>query len=139
MSKDGNKKIAVGAAVGAAVGVVAGFVTGILTAPKSGKETRKDIKETANKVTRESEKKLKELYSDLNDAIDKGKAVAKREGAKVKTELLKALHNAEKAQQKVKEVITAIRDGEAGNPELDKAVKEASAAKEHLLKFFQKS
>lgn len=134
MSKDGNKKLA----IGAAVGVVAGFVTGLLTAPKSGKETRKDIKDTANKVTREAEKKLKELYSDLSDVIDKGKALAKKEGAKVKTELLSALQKAEKSKQRVKEVITAIRDGEAGNPELDKAVKEATAAKEHLMKYLQK-
>lgn len=131
MSKDGKKKLA----IGAAVGVVTGFVAGILTAPKSGKETRKDIKDTANKVTREAEKKLKELYVDLTDVINKAKVVAKKEGAKVKKELLTALHVAEKTQQKVKEVLTAIRNGEADSPDLDKAVKEANAAKDHLLKF----
>lgn len=131
MSKDGNKKLA----IGAAVGVVTGFVAGILTAPKSGKETRKDIKNTANKVTREAEKKLKDLYSELSDVIGKAKVVAKKEGAKVKKELLVALQAAEKTQQKVKEVLTAIRNGEADSPELDKAVKEANAAKNHLLKF----
>jgi gas vesicle protein len=134
MSKDGNKKLA----IGAAVGVVTGFLAGILTAPKSGKETRRDIKNTANKVTRETEKKLKKLYTDLGQTINEAKALTKREGAKVKEELLKALHAAEKTQQKVKEVITAIRDGEADRPELDKAVKEATAAKEHLKKFLSK-
>lgn len=38
--------IALGAVIGAAVGVVAG----VLTAPKSGKETREDIKRTAGDV-----------------------------------------------------------------------------------------
>lgn len=131
MSKDGNKKLA----IGAAVGVVGGFLAGILTAPKSGKETRKDIKDTANKVTREAEKKLKGLYTELTDTIDAAKGVAKKEGAKVKQELLTALQSAEKTQQKVKEVITAIRNGEADHPELNKAVKDANTAKEHLKKF----
>ena len=37
-------------ALGALFGAVAGFVTGILVAPKSGKETRQDIKEAAGKA-----------------------------------------------------------------------------------------
>ena len=37
-------------AVGAAFGAVVGFVAGILTAPKSGKETREDIKVASTKA-----------------------------------------------------------------------------------------
>ena len=37
-------------ALGALFGAAAGFVAGILTAPKSGKETREDIKRTASDV-----------------------------------------------------------------------------------------
>lgn len=37
-------------ALGAAFGAIAGFVTGILVAPKSGKETRQDIKDVAVKT-----------------------------------------------------------------------------------------
>ena len=39
-----------GLAIGAAIGAVAGVVTGILFAPKSGKETREDIKVAARKA-----------------------------------------------------------------------------------------
>lgn len=39
-----GKKLAIGAVIGAAVGVAAG----ILTAPKSGRETRDDIRKKAN-------------------------------------------------------------------------------------------
>ena len=48
MSKknSGAGKFAIGAAIGAAVGVVAG----ILTAPKSGKETRADVKKKAGEA-----------------------------------------------------------------------------------------
>ena len=47
MNKHGKKGIAIGAVIGA----VAGVVAGILFAPKSGKETRKDIKDVASKTS----------------------------------------------------------------------------------------
>lgn len=135
MSKHSSRKLA----IGAAVGITAGFIAGILTAPKSGKETRKDIKAATNKFTRESEKKLKALHADLSDLLAKGKVQAKKQGANVKSELLKAMHKAEKAQKRVKEVITAIRNGEADHPELDKAVKDAAEAKKHLLQYLRQT
>lgn len=52
--------------LGAAIGIVAGVVAGVLTAPRSGKETRDDIKKKAtqlkskaSKATKASKKKLK--------------------------------------------------------------------------------
>lgn len=133
MSKDGNKKLAIGALVGAAAGLVAGF----LTAPKSGKETRQDIKDTAGKVFAEAEKKLKSLYSELSDLIDKGTAEAKKHSGKAQVEINKALDAAKDAQQKAKEVISAIRSGETDNPELQKAIKEVTNAKDHLKKYIK--
>lgn len=50
-------KIALGAVVGMAAGLVAGF----LTAPKSGKETRADLKAKANELKVEADKKAKEV------------------------------------------------------------------------------
>jgi gas vesicle protein len=50
-------KFALGALFGAAVGVVAG----ILTAPKSGKETRADIKAKAGEIKGQAEKKVDEV------------------------------------------------------------------------------
>ena len=43
-------------ALGALVSAAAGFVTGILTAPKSGKETRADLKQKAEEVKSEVKK-----------------------------------------------------------------------------------
>lgn len=55
------KKLAIGALIGAAAGLVAG----VLTAPKSGRETRDDIKKKAeelkNKADSASDKTRKEL------------------------------------------------------------------------------
>ena len=39
--------------LGALFGAVAGVVAGVLTAPKSGKETRADLKKKANKLKKE--------------------------------------------------------------------------------------
>ncbi len=50
-----TKKLAIGTLIAGA----AGFLAGILTAPKSGKETRADIKEVAVATTKEAEAKLK--------------------------------------------------------------------------------
>lgn len=49
--------LALGAVIGAAVGVVAG----VLTAPKSGKETRADIKQKAGDVKHQATKTRDEL------------------------------------------------------------------------------
>lgn len=125
-------------ALGAAIGVVAGFVTGILTAPKSGKETRQDIKKTANNVKREAEKKLKELSVELSDLISKGQKIAKEQGGKAKAGLDVALARAQEAQQKVKVVISALKSGETDEPELKKAIAEAKAARDELVKYFKK-
>lgn len=135
MTKSDNtgKKLA----LGAVIGVVAGFVTGILTAPKSGKETRQDIKKTANNVKREAEKKLKELSSELSDLISKGQKLVQKQGGKAKAGLDVALSRAQEAQQKVKVVISALKNGETDEPELKKAISEAKNARDELIKYFK--
>jgi Gas vesicle protein len=56
-------------AFGAVIGVVAGVVAGVLTAPKSGKETRADIKTKAQE--------LKDKAAESSDAaLDKAARVA---------------------------------------------------------------
>ncbi|MCA9343866.1 YtxH domain-containing protein [Candidatus Saccharibacteria bacterium] len=135
MSSNNGSKFA----VGAMLGVVVGLVAGILTAPKSGKETRKDLKDTATKVFAEAEKRLKVLYSELDVLITKGKSKASDLSGRSKEELDKALDVAQKAQVKAKEVISAVRGGETTNPELEKAIKEVTSAKNQLKKYLQSS
>lgn len=60
--------------LGAAIGAVAGVITGFLTAPKSGKETRADIKQKAGEVKEtvaKSADDLKEKAVSLKDRIAK--------------------------------------------------------------------
>jgi gas vesicle protein len=62
-----NKDLATGLAVGLGVGLIVGGVLGVLFAPKSGVETRKDIKNTVDKgVT-----KLKGIPADIRAKLNK--------------------------------------------------------------------
>ncbi len=68
-----------GVAIGAIVGAVAGLVAGVLTAPKSGKETRADIKAKADELKSHAEakkdevvKKAEELKSRAEDKLRDG-------------------------------------------------------------------
>lgn len=82
-------KVAV--AVGATFGAVVGFVTGVLVAPKSGKETRQDIKNVAVsakdktvEVASDAAEKGKEIAQDMVEKADELKARTEQavEGAK---------------------------------------------------------
>ncbi|EGT3617393.1 YtxH domain-containing protein [Clostridium perfringens] len=67
-----NKKAKV-AVTGAAIGTLAGVVGGLLFAPKSGKETRSDIKEGSMKAAQKLNDKTTELKENLNTQVVKGK------------------------------------------------------------------
>lgn len=54
-------------------GVIAGAVAGILLAPKSGEETRRDIRRYARKTEEEVIEKAKEARAALDEMIERGK------------------------------------------------------------------
>lgn len=65
------------------LGAVAGAIGGLLLAPQSGKKTREDIAEMANKIAKqvktgveETEERAKEVFGEVNKAaVDKYKAI----------------------------------------------------------------
>ena len=133
MSKDGKKW-----ALGALFLGVAGYIAGILTAPKSGKETREDIKTNANRVISKAEKELKKLHAELTVVIEDTKNVLTDKSGKAREEADKAITMAKEKQAKVRELLSALRDGGASDePELSKAMKEAAEAIKHLKKFLK--
>jgi gas vesicle protein len=79
-----KSNIALVAAIGAAAGAVAGFVTGILTAPKSGKETRADIKDNTVKAKKHVVKTAGQVRSKAEDiagdVVDTAKDLQRRAG-----------------------------------------------------------
>ena len=125
-------------AVGALLLGVAGYVAGILTAPKSGKETRKDIKDTANKKVAELEKKLKSAHSELNELMGKATERAKTAKGKAKTEADSLLERAKNAKDKARLALSSTHEEGAGDEDLQKAIDEAEKAVEHLKKFLKK-
>lgn len=128
-----TKKFAIGALVAAA----AGYVAGILTAPKSGKETREDIKEAAGKAYSAAEKQLKELNTQLGDLIEQGRAKAVELKGKAQENLDKAIAAAKVAKEKARELLSAVHEGEADNKDLDAAVKQAKEAAAHLKTYLK--
>ncbi|MDB5164075.1 MAG: hypothetical protein JWS12_693 [Candidatus Saccharibacteria bacterium] len=133
MAKYG-KKLAAGALVAGAVG----YVAGILTAPKSGKETRQDIQKAAAQAKTEAEKQLKKLHSELTDLIDQSKTKANEASSKAKAGYSRAVGAATEAQQKARELLSALHDGGADNKDLQKAIKEGSKALNHLKSYLTK-
>lgn len=63
-------------ALGAVIGAVAGVIAGVLTAPKSGKETRADIKHKAVELKDDAAKRADEAKSKSAQVVNevKGKA-----------------------------------------------------------------
>jgi len=136
MSKDSDKgkKIAIGAAVGAA----AGFVAGILLAPKSGKETRADLKNGATKAAKAAHKQLNAAHAELSRLVEKAEAQAAKMGSAAKQGATEALSNAKKARDHAAAVIAAVKSGNSNDEDLDMAVKNAQHALDSLKKYFSK-
>lgn len=131
-SRNNGKKFALGALF---AGVV-GFIVGILTAPKSGKETREDLKDSTRIAITQAEKDLKAIHTDLQNLLTSASVAIKTTTKQAKKDLQKAIRRAKKSQAKVKTVLSSIHDGQSDDPELKAALDEAKAARTHLKKFF---
>lgn len=102
-----------GAAIGAGVGILAGAIAGILFAPKSGKETREDIKKYLHEMKDEIAKKLekvgvvsREKYTEISSQVVAGYVEAKKipaaEAAEIKKDLIEGYDQVKKAMAKAK-------------------------------------
>src|SRR3989344_2209599 len=128
-----GRKIAVGALLAGAFG----YLTGILTAPKSGKETRDDIAEKASELKDEGVEQLQDLRDELEDLIAAAKEKSVALSAKAREEFNEAVVAAKDAKNKAGTVLKAIKAGEAEDPDLNKAIKQANQAKKNLSKYFK--
>ena len=134
MAKNTLKKFAIGAALAA----LAGYLAGILTAPKSGKETRSDIKEATAKGMAETEKQLKNLHTELNNMIDEAKLRGANLSVKARKDLDVLVDKAKVSKEKARELLSALHDGDAEDKDLQKAIKEATGAVEHIRTYLTK-
>ncbi len=132
--RENLKRIAIGGTIAAA----AGYVAGILTAPKSGKQTRGDIKDVADRGMAEAEKDLKRLHTELDKVIKEGKTRGDKLSTKAKSELSELLDTAKDTKEKARQVLSAVHEGDAEDKDLKKAVKDASDSIAHLKKYLKK-
>ena len=126
-----GRKLAIGTALAGAVG----YVTGILTAPKSGKETREDIADKAEDLKEGAEEQLQTAHDELNELIATAKNKSVALGSKARVEFNEAVVRAKDAQNKASHVLKAVRAGQADDPALNKAIKQAKQAKKNLSKY----
>ncbi len=133
----GKLKTAKRFAIGATAAAAAGYVAGLLTAPKSGRETREDIMDNVDHSRAKVEQQLKDLHTELSGLIDKASQQGEALGWRARRELKDRAAAASETKQKLREVLSAIHDGEADDKDLSKAVKEARKAIDHLRKFLQ--
>ena len=66
------------------VGAIAGAIAGLLFAPKSGKETRADIKEGTVKAKKEAEKQYGKAKTEATKKVKEAKSTAKKYSLKTK-------------------------------------------------------
>lgn len=116
-------------------GLAAGYALGVLTAPKSGKETRNDIKEASAKAYKIAEARLKNTYEDLSEVIANAGEQAKKLNKKGREELDVLLAAAHDAQGRVKQLITSVRSGDVTEEQFEDTVIAAQVAKDELQDF----
>lgn len=125
-------------AVGTLLVAAAGYVAGLLTAPKSGRETRKDIRNAALKAKSEGERKLKTAHSELNVLLAEATLKASRSKNRASEELNKAKDKAEAIRDKTRVLLSAIHEGEAEDEDLNIALQDVKAAIKHLKQYVHK-
>ena len=136
MSKQDTTKNVV---FGLAIGLAAGYIAGLLTAPKSGAETRKDVRDTAGRTVKLAQGKLEALQAQLSDLFESAKERAEGLTARGKQELDELIADAKDKQAKAKAVFAAVKDGEADDPLLRRALESAQDAKESLAYFLKRN
>ena len=123
---------------GALIGAAAGFIGGVLYAPKSGKETREDLKNGTKKVIKVADKQLHIVHDELAGLVVKVEGQMHDLKESVKTEAYDKLSLAKKARDQAATVLTAVRNGDSNDEDLELAVKNATAAIDNLKKYLKK-
>lgn len=124
-------------AIGSAIAGLAGYLTGVLTAPKSGHQTRKELAEKAEGAKDDAEEQLNDLNDELKDLIKSTKRKTIALSSTARAEFNESVVKAKDAQNKAAQVLKAAKAGEASDPDLNKAVKQARQAAKNLGKFLK--
>lgn len=124
--------------VAAGIAGLAGYLAGLLTAPKSGRETREDLKQAAKSGAGGAEKQLKKMVAELGDVLDEAKKRGADLGDRGRKELDDLVDKARQAREKAREVVSAVHEGDAQDEDLKAAVTQANSALNHLREYLKK-
>lgn len=124
-------------AIGAAFAAIGGYLAGLLTAPKSGKQTRADIAQKAEDVKEGTAEQLQAVHDDLVTLLKTAKTQTIALSSQARQEFNEAIMAAKDAQNKAAHVLKAIKQGEADDPQLNKAVKQVKQAQKNLAKYLK--
>ena len=125
-------------AISAAIAGTAGYLAGLLTAPKSGRETRDDIKDATNRGITEAEKDLKKLHTELGKLLSEAKGKGSDLTGKTQQELNDLLDKAKDTKEKAREMLSAIQEGSAEDKDLRRAIADANKAVDHIKDYLKK-
>jgi gas vesicle protein len=134
MAKNNTKRFVLSTILAA----ITGYVAGLLSAPKSGKETRQDLKDATVSTVAAAEKQLRRLEQEMAAALTEAKAEIAKLSGQAKLGLDEAVQKTKVAEARVKQLLGAIHTGGADDKDLQKAINEATKAVRHLQSFFTK-
>lgn len=138
MGRDKQHKTIKRVAVGSTLAAAAGYLAGLLTAPKSGKQTREDIRQAAERGRAEAEKDLKRLHTELDYVIKQAKTRGDELGTKASQELSELVEKAMDTKEKAREMLSALHEGDAEDQDLKRAIDNANRALDHLRDYLKK-
>lgn len=134
--KDSQKRFVLSTIIAA----IGGYLVGILTAPKSGKETRKDIKDTAVKSVKKAEAQLQKATDEITNLLEDVKGKGAKLSGKARTDYDTAVNTALTAKRKAQEILEALKSKEArelSDQELQRALADAAKAVKHLRTYLK--
>ncbi len=127
-----------GIAIGAVAGAVAGVVAGILFAPKSGKETRKDIKVATEKTINKAKAEAEKLRDEVAELLEKIESKVSEVKGKTSESAKEHIAEAKKAMSNLSTAIKSFKSGSANDKDLETAILKAKESKEALKAFLKK-
>ena len=95
---------------GIGVGAIVGAAVALMLAPKSGEETREDLKKTAEELKTKTEKMMSDLSASADDLVKKSKEVIDSTKGKVQ----QAVEAGKHAMAEKREAIKGGSEGESG-------------------------
>jgi cellobiose-specific phosphotransferase system component IIA len=91
----------------------------------------------AEELKEGAEDQLQRAHDELKFLLKEAKAKTVALSGQAREEFNEAVIRAKDAQNKAAEVLKAVKAGEADDPELNKAVKQAKQAQKNLSRFFK--